>query len=292
VIYLNGDLFKASTPPDLPGVQPCPLCVPICSGGTKNGLPCRPDNPNRACAGGSKVGKPCTSDGDCPSSTCAPARTEYSSCISGGGTCPSTSTCLGGPNNGASCTPATSTSDLLSDPQDSYPTSHDCANDPLASITDNIGGLPINFALTTGQVVWNAVDRPSGARVFCGFCRDVTGAGSLCFEGSTSGGCPVAIPPATGNAVPCGSDAECAADGDEYESCVQRDPGAFSEAGATRITVTGAAPTGECLGDGGLHGTELVSLFCVPPTFDATVDAAGDLPGPGGALMAGDAQLD
>jgi len=295
VIYLTGDLFKSSTPPDLPGVQPCPICVPICSGGTKNGLPCRPDNPNRACVGGSKVGRPCTGNGDCPSSTCAPARTEYSSCISGGGSCPNpltNSKCLGGPNNGASCTPATSTSDLLGDAQDSYPTSHDCANDPLQSITDNIGGLPINFALTTGQVVRNAVDRPNGARIFCGFCRDVTGGGSLCFEGDTRPGCPLpgGGESKNGNANFCTSDAYCQ-DGDEYESCVQRSAGAFGEAGATRITVTGAPPN-ECLGDGGLHATELVSVFCVPPTFDQTVDAAGDLPGPGAALMAGDAQLD
>ena len=46
-----------------------------------------------------------------------------------------------------------------------------------------------------------------------------------------------------------------------------------------------------CIGDGAAHTTELVSLFCVPPTFDATVDAAGDLPGPGSALLAGDGLL-
>ena len=54
----------------------------------------------------------------------------------------------------------------------------------------------------------------------------------------------------------------------------------------------GGHPPNECLGDGGLHATELVSLFYVLPTFDATVDAAGDLPGPGAALMAGDGLLE
>jgi hypothetical protein len=137
---------------------------------------------------------------------------------------------------------------------------------------------------------WNAVDRKNGFRVFCGFCRDVTGAGSLCFKGDKRSGCPAAIPPADGNAMPCTSDADCAAAGDEYESCVQRDPGAFSEAAATRITVTGSTD-GECLADQALHDADLVSLFCVPPTFDQTVDAAGDLPGAGAALMQGKAQL-
>ena len=43
--------------------------------------------------------------------------------------------------------------------------------------------------------------------------------------------------------------------------------------------------------DGARHAATLVSIFCIPPTFDPTVDAAGDLPGPGAALLYGDAQL-
>jgi len=34
-----------------------------------------------------------------------------------------------------------------------------------------------------------------------------------------------------------------------------------------------------------------VSIFCIPPTFNATVDAAADLPGPGAVSLAGTAQL-
>jgi hypothetical protein len=34
-----------------------------------------------------------------------------------------------------------------------------------------------------------------------------------------------------------------------------------------------------------------VSVFCIPPTFDATVDNAGDLPGPGGVALFGLAEL-
>jgi len=77
--------------------------------------------------------------------------------------------------------------------------------------------------------------------------------------------------------------------GDTYESCVQRNPGAFSEAAATRISVSG--DSSGCLGDLEPHAGTLVSIFCVPPTFDATVDAAGDLPGPGAVLLYGEAQL-
>jgi hypothetical protein len=34
-----------------------------------------------------------------------------------------------------------------------------------------------------------------------------------------------------------------------------------------------------------------VSVFCIPPTFDATVDNAGDLPGPGAVALEGEAQV-
>jgi hypothetical protein len=35
----------------------------------------------------------------------------------------------------------------------------------------------------------------------------------------------------------------------------------------------------------------LVSIFSIRPTFDATVDAAGDLPGPGAVSLPGTASL-
>jgi hypothetical protein len=34
-----------------------------------------------------------------------------------------------------------------------------------------------------------------------------------------------------------------------------------------------------------------VSAFCIPPAFNATVDANGDLPGPGATALGGQAQL-
>jgi hypothetical protein len=255
VVYLNGDLFKSSTPPDIPGVQPCPLCDHLCQGGSKHRFPCDDDS-------------------ECP-----------------GGSCGTSTECLGGPNDGDPCTPETSDSAALGDVENAYPTSQDCQNHPLQDVTSDIGGLPLFFKLTTGTDEWNAEDRQDGSRVFCGYCRDVRGVGSLCFEGDTRGSCPAAIPPADGNAVPCDSDADCQADADEYESCVQRYPGGFAEAGSTRISVTGSTDDG-CLADGQPHPADLVSIFCYPPTFDATVDAATDLPGPGLVLLQGDMQLE
>jgi hypothetical protein len=43
--------------------------------------------------------------------------------------------------------------------------------------------------------------------------------------------------------------------------------------------------------DGAGHASILASIFCIQPTFNATVDAAGDLPGPGAVTLQGTAQL-
>jgi hypothetical protein len=248
-VFLTGDLLDAVTPPNVPGIQPCPLCVRQCAGGTNDRFPCA-DN------------------GECDSGTCGGAPQ-----------------CLGGPDDGNACTPASSPLN------EALPTSQDCGSDPLLDVTANIGGLPIDFAAITGTDVRNAVDNgTASARVFCGFCRDRFGGGSLCFEGATSGGCPAALPAATGIAVSCSSNADCMADADEYETCEQRNPGAFSEAAATRLTLDGSTD-GQCLDDLATHDATLVYLFCIPPTFDATIDAAGDLPGPGAASLSGLQQL-
>ena len=50
------------------------------------------------------------------------------------------------------------------------------------------------------------------------------------------------------------------------------------------------APAGSMI-DGGSHASTLVSVFCVPPTFNAAIDAAADLPGPGAVSLPGHAQL-
>jgi len=303
VIYLTGDLLKASAPPDVPGIQPCPLCDKLCQTlVNKLRFPCDADsdcpggcsedgtmrcfddsecsgtctNPSPGvnqcgtllCVGGSNDGNACTDDTGCPGGSCG-------------------TQCLGGIDNGDSCMPETSNETVLGQ---GFPTSHDCRLDPYADITETIGGLRIlTLSLSSGMLEENGADFTNARRVFCGFCQDLNNAGSLCFEGNTDTGCPAAIPPADGSPVPCTSDAECA-DGDEYESCAQRSAGALGYYAATRITLAGSAGTG-CLGDGQPHPTELVGFFCVPPTFDNTADGGGDFPGPGTATLQGSAQL-
>jgi hypothetical protein len=172
--------------------------------------------------------------------------------------------CVGGPNNGNGCNAGTGPLNP------SYPTSHDCPPDPL----DDIGGLPIPLSLTTGNQTRTAVNLGDQVRVFCGFCRDgdVLGGGTLAFEDPFR---------------TCSADADCT--NPSFPSCEQRNSGAFSFATARTISVTGAA-SGSLL-DGLPHAATLVSNFCVPPTFNSTVDNAADLPGPGTTTLAGQAQL-
>ena len=49
-----------------------------------------------------------------------------------------------------------------------------------------------------------------------------------------------------------------------------------------------------CYGDGHVlaaHPSTLVSVFCVPPTFNPAIDAAADLPGPGAVALPDMVQL-
>jgi hypothetical protein len=170
-------------------------------------------------------------------------------------------TCQGGPNNGQACTPESS------DLGDAFPTSHDCPPPP----EQDIGGLPIPFALTTGTASDTATASGTEQRVFCGFCRDQSNTGSGVFEEP---------------ARPCSSDAGC---GSAFPDCEQRNNGAFSFGAARTISVTGS-PAPSCLADGPTAST-LVSVFCIPPTFNATVDNAADLPGPGAVSLPGTSVL-
>jgi hypothetical protein len=56
------------------------------------------------------------------------------------------------------------------------------------------------------------------------------------------------------------------------------------------LSITGAS-AGACLADGAPHAATLVSAFCIPPAYNATVDANGDLPGPGAVSLPGQSQL-
>jgi len=194
-LFLDGDLL-----PDVPGIQPCPICT--------NG------------------------------------------------------TCKGGPNDGLACTPGDSAS-----AGDAYPTSHDCPPPPA----NNLGSLPIGFALTTDSSTKTAVDQPDQAGVFCGFCKNrINGA----FKNP---------------AVPCTSNADCT-NVTGFTSCGQRTSGAFTANDIARTIIETGSPAGN-LTDGAAHASTLVSVFCIPPTFNQLVDASADLPGPGAVSLTGQAQL-
>jgi hypothetical protein len=187
--------------------------------------------------------------------------------------------CHGGPNNGMACTPADSAQN------ETFPTTHDCPPPPAL----DIGGLPIAFALTTGSMTATGQTSSGQGNVFCGFCRDVNSTFTGCFEGDSTPGCPT---PA-GTVTKCldtilNTTASCPA---AFPDCQQRNPGAFGPAGggAHTITETGS-PAGD-MTDGAGHASTLVSIFCIQPTFNPTVDAAGDLPAPGAVSLSGTAQL-
>jgi hypothetical protein len=180
--------------------------------------------------------------------------------------------CTGGPNDGLPCTPGTTALN------EAYPTSHDCPPEP--SLT--LGALPIGFALSTGTVSWTASHPtndtqtlPGQERVFAGFCRDSSDSFAFanpaqkCWENGQPVGPPCAEP---------------------FETCGQRDEGAFGPAGGAVKTITTiGSPLEGVLG--GPAPATLVSVFGVPPTFDPTVDATGNLPGPGAVAIPSTGEL-
>src|SRR5262249_23031143 len=153
---------------------------------------------------------------------------------------------------------------LVSGPQ--FPTSHDCPPPGLMPI----GQLPIPYLLTTGTPSKTSVDQPSQVRVFCGFCGDPVNA---IFKN----------PP-----VACTSDTDCAgittgcgAMGTApCTSCKQHTSGAFGNQAVRTITETGSNAGAMTVG-GSPAAATLASVFCIPPTFNGTIDGVGDLPGPG-----------
>jgi hypothetical protein len=272
-LYLDGDLY-----PNAPGIQVCPVCDQTCSGGTNRGGPCNTNT-------------------DCPS----------------GGTCGGSNVCHSGtghPGDGNPCTPADSVQGTLSD----FPTSQDCPPDSTLSI----GGIPIAFDLVTGTKTSTAfVPGVGQPQLFCGYCRDISAAGTGCFEGDQSPGCPVnSACTAAGTPFSCctgvgtgtctqtpklcfnglvgGSPSGCTDGNGSWPDCQEKSGGAFGTAfggtlNAHTINETGA-PAGD-MTDGGGHASTLASIFCIQPTFNPTVDAAGDLPGPGAVTLEGTAQL-
>lgn len=175
-----------------------------------------------------------------------------------------TLTCQGGLNDGLACSP-------FGAPGEAFPVSHDCPSDPA------VGNFGITFTfdlvVTTGTSTRSAGPAGTQQRVFCGFCRDVSGTASGCFEGDPSGACPVSATPG----VPrrCRSNADCA---EPFESCEQRTEGAFGSQTAQSIVETGS-PGGPLTTGGGPGLGTLASTFCISPAF--TIADPGNLPGPG-----------
>jgi len=136
----------------------------------------------------------------------------------------------------------------------------------------NIGSLPIAFLLNSGSVSQTSVYLPDQPFVFCGFCKNKT---SNQFKKP---------------AVPCTSNADCTGV-TNFTSCGQRTSGAFTSNDVARtINGTGAA-AGPLTVGGAAKPAKLVSIFCIPPTFNPLVDAAADLPGPGAVSLQGNETL-
>jgi hypothetical protein len=169
------------------------------------------------------------------------------------GTC-----CVGGPNDNRDCVPGSSALGPA------YPTSHDC---PPPQGIEFVSTLPISFALTTGTASKVSLDL-AGQRVFCGFCAK---AFDVSFQ----------TPP-----TPCTSDPGCT--DPMFPRCKQRDSGAFGIADARTVTETGTEAG--AIDDGLPHAATLVSVFCVPPSYNPTVDGQASLPGPGAVALPGAVQ--
>jgi len=58
-----------------------------------------------------------------------------------------------------------------------------------------------------------------------------------------------------------------------------------------RTIVETGSPAGSQTTGGAAQPQTLVSIFCIPPTFNTLVDSAADLPGPGAAVLQGTVQL-
>ena len=173
--------------------------------------------------------------------------------------------CVGGINNGMACVPATTALNA------SYPTSQDCPPDPMLLVAT----LPFAPTLTTGSVTWTGTVATNDtgstvsvqSRVFCGYCRDIdTGQyqspAQQCWQSGA------AVGPA------------CAG---VYETCEQRGNGAFGPGGGNVKTITalGITAPGIC----NPADARLANVYCVPPVFNATIDAGYDLPGPAASVV-------
>ena len=228
------------------------------------------DSLAKRCSGGPNPGGACTSDAACaPGGTCASDPTVQPCPLCN----PDTLLCNGGANDGQACMPGSGSGDPT------FPTSQDC---PPFSF-QLAGSVPLAFHLTTGTVTWTSANGTGGStqtRVFAGFCRDVLDGvgdpGTLAFEDPPR--------PCLENLVP---GLACS---QPFEACEQRSNGAFKFAAARTVVTTGVVVDG-CLADAGGHSGTLAGIFAVPPTFNASMDGAANLPGPGAVSLPSTIQL-
>src|SRR5262249_17798707 len=121
--------------------------------------------------------------------------------------------------------------------------------------------------LTTGTQTKTAFTTSAQQRVFCGYCFDPDI--SNAFED----------PPHS-----CTADSECT--NGSFSSCRQQSNGASRNVFATTITETGT-PANSGIAVGADHSAPLVSVFCIPPSYNPIVDPSGELPGPGAVSLPG-----
>jgi hypothetical protein len=152
-----------------------------------------------------------------------------------------------------------------------------------------VGDLPVPFLLTTGTSTDTAGPSGSEHRVFCGYCRDKNGtqAFGFCTGGVNNGmACAVAgdCPSGSCDAQPCDSNSDCS---EPLESCEQRNEGAFGPGGGSNMTITEIGTAAGNISDHAPHAATMVSVFCIPPSFNAIIDSAADIPGPGAVSLPG-----
>ena len=157
--------------------------------------------------------------------------------------------CRGGANQGGACTPWSPT----------IATSYDCP--PSGEALEE---LSLDLAFSTEPITWTAVPSGNQSRVFCGYCRDADS--TLAF----------ADPP-----IPCVIGARATSScGVPFESCEQRQQGAFGPNGGGVATITLRGAAGGPLAVGAPVDATLASVFCVPPVASDVVNNNVSLPGP------------
>jgi len=157
--------------------------------------------------------------------------------------------CRGGANQGGVCTPYAP----------GIATSYDCppSGEPLDE-------LSLELAFSTDPVTWTAVSSGTQARVFCGYCRDADL--TLAFADP-----PVAC------VIGARATDQCTP---PFESCEQRQQGAFGPNGGGVTTISLHGATGGPLVLGTPVDATLASVFCVPPVAGDVVNNNVSLPGP------------